>query len=49
MGNCNLYAYAVAQGKAGKRMGMAYRNSESYFRLHPEQRKDKRTNNWGHK
>jgi hypothetical protein len=49
MGNCNLYAYAVAQGKKGTRMGMAYRNSEGYFRLHPEQRNDKRTNNWGHK
>ena len=49
MGNCNLYAYAVAQGKTGKRIGLALRNSEMYFLSHPEQRNDKRTNNWGKK
>lgn len=49
MGNCNLYAYAVKKFQSGEKSGLAARNSEAYFRLHPEQRNDKRTNNWGKK
>lgn len=43
MGNCNLYAYAVKKGMSG----LATINAENYFRRHPEQRNDKRTNNYG--
>jgi hypothetical protein len=43
MGNCNLYAYAVKKNMGG----LALINSETYFRRHPEQRNDKRTNNYG--
>lgn len=43
MGNCNLYAYAVKKGMSGP----ALINAEKYFRRHPEQRNDKRTNNYG--
>lgn len=43
MGNQNLYAYIYQHGLKGPGAVQV----KPHFRLHPKQRTDKRTNNWG--